>query len=217
MRGIPSALNKRIREALLHCGPFDDPQQLRALFSISDQLRPWQHSIPNSATVTGQVDTLIAFLYNKPFDKPNPLTTFLAVLSDNVTGGCQQQLQKLANELAVTLGEEQPFPDPTPTPTDPGSSSVRPNPSRPVEANDLRMLHQALREAFGIEGLRELVRFTFDLSLEDISLRPSLSGVALDLVEWTKRRSRTAELICAAYNERKDNVQLKELASRYCQ
>jgi len=215
MPGIPSDLNKRMREALLNCGPFDEPQRLKDLFSVSGQLRPWQHSIPGSATSIGRVDAIIAYLYNKPYDKPNPLITFLQVLSDNVTGGCQQQLQKLANELAATLGEELPFRSPTPSVLD--TSSVRANPSRPVEANDLRILHQTLREAFGIEDLRELVQFTFEVSLEDISLRPSLSSVALDLVEWTKRRGRTAELICAAYNERKDNVQLKELASRYCQ
>jgi hypothetical protein len=94
-----------MRDVLAGCGPFDDPAGLQAVFNHVD-LFAWRDQVPSGRNKQARVDNLITFLYNIPYEKPNPLLRFLTVLAEQSSGGCQQQLTRVKNELSAYLESE---------------------------------------------------------------------------------------------------------------
>lgn len=101
MNSLSPDLSKRLRMALLECGPFNNNQQLQAIF-IDTRLQAWYHRLPQSSSPMRLVDSTIAFLHDKYNDqKDNGLVLLLQVLSDHShpADACHQRLADLANEI----------------------------------------------------------------------------------------------------------------------
>ena len=107
MSGIPSDLHQQIRAVLLDCGPFDDNNQIRALFADA-RISPWRFSLPNRENIITRVEANIAFLAGKyrADDGQNALVLLLRVLSERLDegDGCASRLTAVANDLAAALG-----------------------------------------------------------------------------------------------------------------
>lgn len=196
MQGIPGVLYREIRAILLDCGPFGNDQRavLRAIFS-DPRLRPWRHNIPEGPDELVRVEALITLLYEKPFDKPNPLLRFMRILSERMEGtGCQIQLDQCARQLAGNLGETI------------GTGRV---------VRDLKPLQEALVEAFTVSELERMVRLEMGIDLESIAGAGSKQDIVFDLVRWADRRDRLPELVLAARRQNDGNLALQEVAANF--
>ncbi|MBA3534109.1 MAG: SUMF1/EgtB/PvdO family nonheme iron enzyme [Ardenticatenales bacterium] len=104
---ISPDLYRRIREALLRCGPFDDPSTLRSLF-VDDRIAAWRHVIPTSGDARTRVLVVIKELLSQENHRgENVLVLFLNVLGDFAIEGtpCQRELPMLAEELSRELAQ----------------------------------------------------------------------------------------------------------------
>lgn len=105
MTGIPPAIYKDLRAILPNCGPFVPYSALTAVF-MDQRIIPWRNYLPHVNNLGGQVDQLIAYLYNQyNVEGENALVLFLHVLSERALPGnsCKQQLNKLAEALEQHL------------------------------------------------------------------------------------------------------------------
>lgn len=108
MTGIPAELNRRLRSTLLRCGPFDSSRALSYLF-IDARLSPWRHMLPEAASPTERIQSLIAMLAERQNPQgQNALVLFLQVLRDQMSPGdaCRAELANLARDLETQLGED---------------------------------------------------------------------------------------------------------------
>jgi hypothetical protein len=103
VRGIPTSLSSPLRNTLLQCAEFRDPQSLRAVLA-HEMLTPWQHSVPIVNAHQSQVSVLISYLADRyRADGQNALVLFLDVLADNYDENDQlhDELLNLTEELAA--------------------------------------------------------------------------------------------------------------------
>jgi hypothetical protein len=108
MTGLSSDLMRRLREALLRCGPFDSAAELRALF-VDARLRPWRDRVPEAPNRQARVQALIALLVDAAnVARESALVLFVDVLRDSMDPGmaCYHDLDALAAELAGVLQPE---------------------------------------------------------------------------------------------------------------
>ncbi len=108
MAGIPSDLFRKLRQALLECGPFESDGSLTAVFA-APELRPWRYSVRQATSRADRVDALMAFLVNKSRADTgcNALVLLLRVLSSRLdpVDRCHGRLERLAGELERALGD----------------------------------------------------------------------------------------------------------------
>ena len=102
--GIPADLNKRLRQVLLHCGPFASQQELHAVF-IDERIHLWQNHLPEAGTTMGRVEGVIDFLWQHHAAGENGLVLFLIVLGERLEpdDACWQELVSLAQALREIL------------------------------------------------------------------------------------------------------------------
>lgn len=159
MSGIPPQLHQQIRTVLLECGPFDDNNQIRDLFT-DGRISPWRFSLPSRDNVIARVEAYIAFLAGKrrADDGQNALVLLLHVLSERLEEGdnCSPRLTAVAHDLAAALGANKPTIPTTasrPASTDPFTNYE--NGLRQLEAalqnnaaaqNEISVFAQRLRE-----------------------------------------------------------------------
>src|SRR4051812_17040005 len=76
----------------------------------------------------------------------------------------------------------------------------------------LELIHQALSTAFPtLEGLRRLVRFGLDESLEGVAGTGALDDVIYQLVVWAKAQGRLLDLLHGAWDTNPGNPKLRGL------
>ena len=98
---ISSDTHKRLRDALLDCGPFDSDAQVRAVFA-HPKLRPWKFSLLEASRKADRVDFAIADLSERySVAGENALVLFLRALSERLhpDDECFHRLIELADEL----------------------------------------------------------------------------------------------------------------------
>jgi hypothetical protein len=110
MSDIPIELFRRIKVALLNCGPVESYDHLQAVFA-DPRLRPWQNSIPRASAPIAQVNAVMAYLSDRRHANSgeNVLALLLCVLSEQIDPGdeCHQRLAELAEALErVENGED---------------------------------------------------------------------------------------------------------------
>ncbi len=204
MGGIPGVLYKDLRAVLLECGPFGDQdrERLEALFD-DHQLRPWRYTIPEGRNALTRAEALITFLYNKPFDKPNPLLRFVRILTDrSLEPGCAGELTRICAQLAQHLGEPH---------VAPPSMPRREPDAGQLEAR--RSLHGALLDAFpSRRELDRMIALEMGENLNAIASDSNLQLTVFELVRWAESRNRTAELVRGARRQNSGNRALAQVA-----
>jgi nucleoside phosphorylase len=99
---LSGELYKRLRQALLDCGPFESDRTLRAVFA-HPALKPLQSGLPQASSTADRVDEMINFLSNvRNSSGESMLVVLLRVLSERINPAidCHHRLAGLANELA---------------------------------------------------------------------------------------------------------------------
>ncbi len=99
MFGIPSKIHHQLCTTLLHCGPFNNDNELRAIFADA-RISPWRDRLPKAVDSSSRVTTTIDFLFNRYNDtQENALVLFLCVLSEQISPGdsCHHNLARLAS------------------------------------------------------------------------------------------------------------------------
>jgi hypothetical protein len=76
-------------------------------------------------------------------------------------------------------------------------------------------LTTALCSAFNLDELERLVSFKLDQTLSHFARTNNLLNAAFDLVEWSSKQGRVAELIVGARTMNPANSELKEFAESY--
>ncbi len=207
MGGIPSLLYKDLRAVLLECGPFGDRdrERLEALFD-DHQLRPWRYMIPEGRNALTRVEALITFLYNKPFDKPNPLLRFVRILADrSLEPGCGRELNRISSQLAEHFGEPH---------LEPAPRAVRERDNRRLE--NPKMLQNALLDAFPTRReLDRMVALELGENLNAIASDGNLQQIVFELLRWAESHDRTAQLIRGARRQNATNRALAQAATIY--
>lgn len=106
MRGIPSEIYSRLRNALLDCDQFDNVQRLRNFFKANASLTPWQ-SHWQAGSPSELVEDAIGYLNDKFHDdtKENALVILVGLLANSIdpADARYQILAELAEELNVVL------------------------------------------------------------------------------------------------------------------
>jgi hypothetical protein len=204
MGGIPGVLYKDLRAVLLECGPFGDQdrERLEAVFD-DHQLRPWRYTIPEGRNALTRVEALITFLYNKPFDKPNPLLRLVRILTDrSLEPGCTRELTRVCAQLAQHFGEPHLAP----------AVGIEHEPdARRLETR--KTLHIALLDAFPTRReLDRMVALEMGENLNAIASDSNLQQTVFELVGWAERQGRMTELVRGARRQNSGNRKLAEVA-----
>ncbi len=189
----------------MSCGPFNSQADLQPYFN-DERLFAWRNNIPNGPNKQALADALITFLYNKPFDKPNPLIRFLRILSEWTEGGCQQELARLADAIAVHLGEDQ---EPDISPGVPGGSATVP---AEISKKDI---FDALLSAYPNQSnLKIMVSFELEENLNEIASGGNLQDTIFELIRWAEANGRLNELVLKAHNHNPGNPKLAAVAQK---
>ena len=205
MKGLPGNLYREIRTGLMDCGPFNSQSDLQPYFN-DERLFAWRNNIPNGPNKQALADALITFLYNKPFDQPNPLVRFLRILSEWAQGGCQQELSRLADAVAAHLGEEQ---QPDSTPVVPAGTETTP------AAVSKKDIFDALLSAYPNQGdLKIMVAFELEENLNEIAGGGNLQDTIFELIKWAEAKGRLNELVQKAHNHNAGNPKLAAVAQK---
>jgi formylglycine-generating enzyme required for sulfatase activity len=108
MSGLPSDLNKRLRDTLVMCPQFDTDENLRAIF-VDERIFPWRNALSQAISRNSRVQLAINFLYEQQnIRNENALVLLLQVLSECVDLGdilCHK-LSALADEVERCLDSE---------------------------------------------------------------------------------------------------------------
>jgi formylglycine-generating enzyme required for sulfatase activity/energy-coupling factor transporter ATP-binding protein EcfA2 len=112
---LPGDLYRRVRAALLRCGPLESDRALRAVF-VDDRIAAWGDLLPEGDSPTGRAEALIAALIRRtdPHGRP-ALALLLRVLGERAPRGdaCRRELAALADEVAGALRGEDAGPAPS--------------------------------------------------------------------------------------------------------
>jgi hypothetical protein len=101
-RGIPSKLNRLMREVLVKHRVFEDMADLRRVLE-NDKLSPWRYRIPEKNSIIDRVTALTTYLYNKyNTSGENALVLFLEALVD--TQGLGAKLEAVQYVLCAYCG-----------------------------------------------------------------------------------------------------------------
>jgi SMODS-associated and fused to various effectors sensor domain/Calcineurin-like phosphoesterase len=106
MSGLPSEINIRLRDALLHCNQFASTRQLGAVFGTNESLRLWRSGIPEADSLAGRVNLTIDYLIDKFHSSgENGLVILVHSLADSVdpADNLHRILGELADELRLLL------------------------------------------------------------------------------------------------------------------
>lgn len=100
---LPPEIYRELHLTLLRCGPFDDDEDVRALF-VDSRLSPWRSALPEASTAAGRVDATIAYLVDRQSDAgENALALLLEVLAEQQSGSeCERDLLALADALKLS-------------------------------------------------------------------------------------------------------------------
>jgi hypothetical protein len=78
-----------------------------------------------------------------------------------------------------------------------------------------KALLQALCSAFSSDSLDQMVEFSLEQKLDEITLGANLSRRVFDLIGWAQRQGKLKELIAGARNENPGNPELKAFAEQF--
>jgi Effector-associated domain 1/Papain family cysteine protease len=77
-------------------------------------------------------------------------------------------------------------------------------------------LQQALISAYPSQAmLKQMIRFSFDVGLEEVAGGANYSEIVFNLIEWSESEGKTAELIAKAVQQKPGNEDLKAFADAY--
>jgi hypothetical protein len=77
-------------------------------------------------------------------------------------------------------------------------------------------LQQALLSAYpGQAMLKQMMRFSFDVGLEEVAGGANYSEIVFNLIEWSESEGKTAELVAKASQQKPGNEDLKAFAEAY--
>jgi hypothetical protein len=100
---LSPALYQQLRHVLLQCGPFDDEDDLRALFA-DPRISVWGDDLPGADSAARRVEATIAFLQKRQNRAAeNALVLFLQVVQDRVSPDdyCHGQLGAVIQSLTT--------------------------------------------------------------------------------------------------------------------
>ena len=129
-----------------------------------------------------------------------------------------------ALQALLTRLEDRVLPTPLPTQRSSASGSGRTTPAtfpardpilskEELTSRQLQQLNNALVDAFATrKDLERMVRFQLDLRLDLITTSGNLIQTVFELVEWSSREGRLAELVMAARTQNPGNVALRNFA-----
>ncbi len=108
-RGIPTDLERRLRETLCETGYFDDQERLEDIFTNA-LIVPWRDRVPNRGSPSSRAQAIIRGLYDqrRSVTNENVLVLLLHVLSDHIDPGdaVHNALLNLADELQRVVARE---------------------------------------------------------------------------------------------------------------
>ncbi|MCB0088393.1 MAG: SUMF1/EgtB/PvdO family nonheme iron enzyme, partial [Caldilineaceae bacterium] len=81
-----------------------------------------------------------------------------------------------------------------------------------LSGEQVRVLQQALLEAFDRSGLRMLMRMELDENLESVASSGDLATTVFELIEWAERHNRLGDLMAGALRQNPRNVGLRAAA-----
>lgn len=191
------------------CGPFNGQADLQPYFN-DERLFAWRNNIPSGPNKQALVDALITFLYNKPFDKPNPLIRFLRILSEWTQGGCQQELNRLADAVAVHLGEVS-VPEPVSN-----IEETEVEIADPVQpAISKKDIFDALLSAYPNQSdLKIMVSFELGENLNEIVSSGNQKDIIFELINWAEANGLLNDLVLKAHNYNEGNPALAAIAQQ---
>jgi hypothetical protein len=102
---LSSSLYRRLRAALLRCGPFESDRALRAVF-VDARISAWRDALPEADSPGGRVDAVIEALSRRQSSAgASALALLMQVLSERAAPGdaCHGQLTALAQEVNGAL------------------------------------------------------------------------------------------------------------------
>jgi hypothetical protein len=109
MTGLPSEIYRRCRSVFLKCSEFNNDTALLAVF-VTDELRPFQHGLPEATNKKDRVGQCLDFLLHKRLSDGRPvLPLFLTTLRNKYEPGdaLRDDLDALAEDTQVALSAAQ--------------------------------------------------------------------------------------------------------------
>lgn len=107
LTGIPSEFNARLFDILARCGPFNNDEELKALF-VDSRIHAWAVDLPACNTERNRISETVNLLWNQfSADGASALYLFLRVLSERVhcENACHKMLMDLAEEWKLIIFE----------------------------------------------------------------------------------------------------------------